>query len=127
MSETIRSLVEMASPSLKDVKVYYNVVALDSDDATSLINLSNYSDKTIHVYGTFGAGGSLTIQGSNNPDEDGSTVATLHKTDLSNLTFTSAGCFTLLENPQWLRAKVTAGDGTTALTVAICASTGRSN
>lgn len=125
MSATVRSLSEYESMPVRDVKIYYNVTALDSDDTTSLVNLSNYSDKTVHVYGTFGSGGSCTIQGSNKPTEDGTTMVTLHKTDLSALTFTSAGCFTILENPLWLRAIVTAGDGTTALIVSIVAATQR--
>ena len=129
MAVTIRSFSEYGgasgAPIPRGVHVYYNTVALDSDDTTNLINVANYSDKTVHVYGTFGSGGSVTIKGSNKPDEDGTTVVALHKTDLSALTFTTAGCFTILENPLWIQAVVTAGDGTTALVVAITCSTVR--
>lgn len=118
MADAVRSLVEF-EVSLKGVKVYYNTVALDSDDSTALLKMPNYADKTVHVYGTFGAAGSLTIQGSNKPTEDGTTMATLHKTDLSALTFTSAGIFIILENPLWLRALVTGGDVTTALIMSL--------
>lgn len=124
MAEVVRKLSE-STLGFKGVKLYYNTVALDSDDSTSLLKDPDYTDKTVHVYGTFGAGGSLTIQGSNKPDEDGTTMVTLHKTDLSALTFTSAGCFTILENPLWLRGIVTAGDVTTALIVAITLATTR--
>lgn len=124
MADAVRAITEYTA-GLRGTKVYYNPVALDSDDSTTLMSVATYTDKTIHVYGTFGTGGSLTIQGSNKPNEDGTTMVTLHKTDLSAMTFTAAGCFTLLENPLWLRAIVTAGDGTTALTVALTVATSR--
>lgn len=124
MAEVARSLSEFPI-NLKGVELYYNTVAMDTDDASSLLKVPDFSDKTVHVYGTFGAGGSVTIQGSNKPDEDGTTMATLHKTDLSALTFTTAGIFTILENPLWIRALVTAGDGTTAITVAFTLATTR--
>jgi len=125
MSATVRQLAEYTTGSSGHTRVMYNTVALDSDDTTSLLSGAGYADKSVHVYGTFGSGGSITIQGSNKPDEDGTTMVTLHKVDLSALTLTSAGCFTILENPLWLRAIVTAGDGTTALVVAFMLSTSR--
>lgn len=63
------------------------------------------------VTGTFGAAGSVQIEGSN----DGATWV-----KLSPAALTSAGLFAALgvtERPKFVRPNVTAGDGTTALTV----------
>lgn len=73
------------------------------------------SDRSVQVSGTFGAGGSVTIQGSN----DGINWNTLHSPSGTSepLTFTTAGLLEVLENTQYIRPIVTAGDGTTSLTV----------
>jgi len=66
---------------------------------------------SFQVLGTFGAGGSVQMEGSN----DGT-----HYVKLSAAALTSAGFFSALganERPKWIRPNVTAGDGTTALTV----------
>jgi hypothetical protein len=63
------------------------------------------------VTGTFGAGGSVVMQGSN----DGTNWFAL-----SAAALTAAGSFAplgLTEHPKFIRPAVTAGDGTTALTV----------
>lgn len=63
------------------------------------------------VTGTFGAGGSVRLEGSN----DGTNWFALSPTAL-----TAAGSFAALglaEHPKFIRPNVTAGDGTTALTV----------
>lgn len=63
------------------------------------------------VSGTFGSGGSVVMQGSN----DG-----VNWFALSAAALTSAGSFSALgaaEHPKFIRPSVTAGDGTTALTV----------
>ena len=63
------------------------------------------------VTGTFGAGGSVRLEGSN----DGTNWFAL-----SPAALTAAGFFAplgVLEYPKFIRPNVTAGDGTTALTV----------
>ena len=74
---------------------------------------SGSGDRTVQVLGIFGSGGSVTIEGT----LDGTNWATLHDTGGSDLTFTSAGIEAVLENCLSVRANVTAGDGTTDLTV----------
>lgn len=71
------------------------------------------SDRSIQVSGTFGAGGSVSIQGSN----DGINWVILRAPDSTPLTFTAADLKEILENTQYVRPVVTAGDGTTSLTV----------
>jgi hypothetical protein len=62
------------------------------------------------VTGTFGAGGSIRLEGSDDA---------VNWNILSPPSLTAAGSFVLqlTEHPKFLRPNVTAGDGTTALTV----------
>lgn len=83
------------------------------------------ADKSVHVYGTFGAGGNCRIQGTNNQafDTAGSaaspTYATLNDPHANALDFTLAKIEEVLENPNAIRPNITAGDGTTSLTVSM--------
>ena len=74
-----------------------------------------YSDRCFQVAGTFGAGGSVTIQGSN----DGVNWASLADPQGNALVFTSQRIEQALELPRFVRPIVTAGDGTTNLTVTL--------
>lgn len=70
-----------------------------------------YITASFIVTGTFGTGGSIRLEGSN----DGTNWFALSSTAL-----TAAGIFAALgatEHPKFIRPNVTAGDGTTALTV----------
>jgi len=70
-----------------------------------------WTQASFQVSGTFGSGGSIKLQGSN----DGSNWF-----DLSPTPLTSAGFFGGLganEKPLYVRPNVTAGDATTSLTV----------
>jgi hypothetical protein len=76
---------------------------------------SGTGDRTVQVFGTFGAGGSVTIQGT----LDGTNWASLHDTNGVALTFTTAGIRTVLQNVLAIRPVITGGDGTTSLTTLI--------
>jgi hypothetical protein len=80
-------------------------------DDGSAFDVSDFDYESCQVSGTFGVGGSITFQGSN----DGTNWVTL--TDSANvaLTFTSAGGDTPIQQYRFLRPIVTAGDGTTNL------------
>lgn len=91
---------------------------MDSSDTGAHADLGAYTDKTVTVTGTFGAAGSVTIEGSN----DGTNFFTMNDYLGTDATFTSAGMMLLMENPRYIRARTTAGDGTTNLTVKISAS-----
>lgn len=97
-------------------------LALANGDTGFPDSSGRLSDKSVQVTGTFGAGGSVTIQGSN---DGGTTWFTLNDPSAgTDLTFTTAGGFEILENVELIRPNVTAGDGTTALNVYLfCAST----
>lgn len=79
--------------------------------------IAGYADKTIQVEGTFGAGGSVVLEGTNDGNPN-------HYRPLTNpqgtpIALTAAGLQALTEAVIWVRARVTAGDGTTALTASV--------
>jgi hypothetical protein len=78
------------------------------------VQLGSYQDRSVQVTGTFGAGGSVSIQGSN---DGGTTWATLSDPLGNALTFTAAGLKQVLELTDRVRCSVTAGDGTTSLDI----------
>lgn len=97
---------------------------LNSTAYGAKVKTVDYADKTVHVYGTFGAGGSITIRGSNKENPVESTTAdwfNLNDPSKTALTFTGAGGEQILENPLWISPLVTAGDGSTSINVAITA------
>lgn len=82
---------------------------------------SNFADRSVQVFGTFGVGGALTVEGSN----DGVNWATLHDISGNALVLTAAGLLMVAEVTRFIRPRVTAGDGTTALTVCMLVRTTR--
>jgi hypothetical protein len=88
---------------------------LDTDDSGTPVELVDYADRTVTITGTFGAGGSITIQGSN----DNTNWFAVTDPQGNAITKTAAGMETLMEAPRYIRPLVTAGDGTTSLTVKI--------
>ena len=78
-------------------------------------------DRTVQVQGTFGSGGSVTLQGSN----DGTNWRTLVDPQGSAITATSAILSAIEQCPVFVRPFVTAGDGTTSLTVTLAVRRGR--
>lgn len=74
------------------------------------------SDRSVQVGGTFGVGGAVVLEGSN----DGTNYRTLTDPQGNALSFTSAGLEAISEVTRYVRGRVTAGDGTTAITVHLC-------
>lgn len=70
---------------------------------------------TAIVTGTFGTGGTAQVQGSN----DNSNWAVLQDPSGANVQLTAAACKSIGGRTQLLRPAVTAGDGTTSLTVSM--------
>lgn len=82
-------------------------------DTGAPVFLPDYPDRTVQVTGTFGVGGSVTLQGSN----AGVTYAALTDPQGNAITKTAAAIETVTETPKYTQPNVTAGDGTTSLTV----------
>ena len=75
-----------------------------------------YGDKTIQVTGTFGAGGAVRPEGSN---DGGQTWFQLTDPTGTAISLTAAGGKAITEAVALIRPRVTAGDGTTAINVYI--------
>ena len=103
---------------------WFNIPA-NSDGG--FIEMPNHSDKTVQFFGVFG-GATSKIQGSN--DErvmtDYASSIWYDLTDVNGMAVSksSAGASVIMENPRYVRSIVTGGDGTTSITIVICAKRG---
>ena len=80
--------------------------------------LAKWPTKAAHATGTFGVGGAVAIEGSNN----GTDFFALRDSMGVAISLTAAAPIKdVLENPRHIRARVTAGDGTTNIRVLIVA------
>lgn len=86
---------------------------LANGDAGTELMLAEFADKSVQVFGTFGVGGTVQIEGSN----DGVNYAVLTDPQGNNLLLTSAKIETVSEVTAYIRPRIIAGDGTTSLTV----------
>jgi hypothetical protein len=84
-------------------------------DVGQPLNLVGFADRSIQVEGTFGASGTLELQGSN----DLTNFRVLHDPYAQPLDYTSARIDHLTEIPVQMRPAVLSGDGSTALFVTI--------
>jgi hypothetical protein len=91
--------------------------AMANGDTGAPVNFPGYGDKSIQVTGTFGAGGSCTLEGSN----DGVNFFALTNPTGTTIALTAAGIVAVTEAAQFIRPHVTAGDGTTALIAVVFA------
>lgn len=71
--------------------------------------------KEVSVTGTFGSAGSVSIEGSN----DDTNWFALSDPQGNAITITAAGMKRIQDNPKAIRPHVTAGDGTTAISVVL--------
>ena len=94
-------------------------VGLKSGDTGEPFPMGSYSDKTIQVEGNFSGGASVSLEGTNNVNKASPVYFTLHKTDLSHLTFSSPDGFAIIDNPHMIRPNVSGGDGSTDITVSL--------
>jgi hypothetical protein len=83
---------------------------LNGDDGTP-VEFFDLPEKTVSITGTFGSGGTIVIEGSN----DGTNYFTLTDLQSTAISKTAAALEAIAENPRYIRPRVTAGDGTTAL------------
>lgn len=82
-------------------------------DSGAPAQLPSWADCSFQVVGSFGAGGNVVIEGSN----DGINYGTLNDPFGVALNFTSQAPRQATERCQYVRPRVTAGDATTSLTV----------
>lgn len=80
------------------------------DDGTPF-ELVEFDDRSIQFTGTFGAGGTVIFEGSN----DGTNWVTLNDPGNAAISKGSASLEQVLEITRFVRPRVTAGDGTTSI------------
>lgn len=95
------------------VQMFTWVLANGDDGAP--VEWTPYADRCVQVIGTFGAGGTVLIEGSN----AGATWATLNNAQGAAASITAATVKQIVETPRYVRPRVSAGDGTTSLTVSL--------
>ena len=86
-------------------------------DVGSPAELAAYSDQSVQLVGTLGTGGKCVIQGSN----DGTNWATLNDPQGNILELTALKIEAIAELVRYVRPNITAGDGTTNLSVIMLA------
>ncbi len=88
-------------------------------DTGAPVQAPDYPDKSVMVTGTFGAGGNCRIQGTLETITTPTLWQTLADPQGNVLDFGAAKVEAILENTFQYRPNVTAGDGTTSLTVVL--------
>jgi hypothetical protein len=88
---------------------------LANGDSGSPIEMPGSADRSIQISGTFGAGGTIVFEGSN----DGTNYVTLTDPQGNAISKTAASIEAVTELTRYVRPRVTAGDGTTALTATL--------
>lgn len=82
------------------------------------------ADVSVHCFGTFGSGGTIKLEGSNEfdqPADDAASWAVLDDIFGNELSMQAEGLVPVGPVCRWIRPIVTAGDGTTDLDVFILA------
>ena len=102
------------SPDGDGSVVILSWAAVPNGNDGSPAEYSEYTNKSVQVNGTFGVAGSVSLEGSN----DGTNWFVLTRPGATALTFTAAGLAAVVEATKF-KPLVTAGDGTTALTVTV--------
>lgn len=90
-------------------------------DNGARVTLTDFPDRTVQFVGTFGAGGSVSFEGSNN----GADWAVLTDPQGNAITKTTASLEFVTETPRYVRPVVSSGDGSTNLSVILFARTPR--
>ena len=122
MSVINPSFVDLSQKFYGNTVVIYTWAALANGDSGSPISGPGWADRSFQVEGTFGAGGTCLIEGSN----DGTNYRTLDDPFGNALSITAVGVKQLTEVCLYIRPRISAGDGTTALTIsALCARHGQ--
>jgi hypothetical protein len=94
-----------------DASILVTWAGLLNGDVGAPVAFPQHTVRSFQVTGTFGAGGSINAEGSN----DGTNFAPVANQAGSAITLTAAGIKRVEDLTQFLRPNVTAGDGTTSL------------
>lgn len=99
-------------PTCDDARVFSWTPLTTTNADGAPVEMPSWADRSIHFKGTFGAGGTIVWEGSN----DGVTWVTLADPQGNAISKTAESIEAILEITRYMRPRVTAGDGTTSLT-----------
>lgn len=88
---------------------------LANGDNGQPIEFGAYTDRSIQFHGTFGAGGTVAFEGSN----DGTNWFALTDPQGNPITKTTASLEAVSEATRFVRPRVTGGDGSTSITAVL--------
>lgn len=106
--------VSFTVSEIKGFGEYAHVItwaSLANGDSGSAVEMPGSAVRSVQFTGTFGTGGTIVLEGSN----DGTNYVTLTDPQGSAISKTAAGLEAIEELTRYVRPRVTAGDGTTAL------------
>jgi hypothetical protein len=83
------------------------------NDTGSPFTLSQFADRSVQVSGTFGAGGLVVIEGSN----DGTNYVTLNDPQGNPISITGPKIESISEIVLKIRPRISGGDGTTNINI----------
>jgi hypothetical protein len=95
--------------------IQWTPMTFSGTDVGLALEMPGSSDRSVQVTGTFGTGGSVRLEGSN----DGTNYAVLTDPQGNALDITTAKIEAVMELTRYIRPRVTAGDGATSLTVSL--------
>jgi hypothetical protein len=96
------------------------VWTLASNESGDPVQFTEFSDKCVQVSGSFSGGAAVLIEGSNDLTSP-TTWTTITDPQANALSKTSAAIEQILETPMWIRPRISGGDGSTAIRIAIVA------
>ena len=82
-------------------------------DVGEQVEMTGAADRSVQVFGTFGVGGTVLFEGSN----DGQNWSTLNTPQGTPVAFTSSKILGVLELSRFVRPRVSIGDGTTSVSI----------
>ena len=109
---------KVADPNINLMKVMWEGFATNGDVGAP-IAMGDFADRTVQVFGTFGTGGEITMEGSNDPRANpghagyaGSVWFPLTDPQGNAIVKTAASGEAVTELPEWVRPRLSAGSGT---------------
>lgn len=97
-------------------KVTWTPLTKTTNDVGTGVAVTRWLFKSVQVYGTFGAAGAVTMQGSM---DGGTTWGTIKDGANNDLVITDSKIYAIISTGLLIRPAVTAGDGSTSLSVTL--------
>lgn len=113
MAEVAKSVALINT--IGDVSHVVSWASIPNGDTGEPIEMPGSNDRSIQFSGTFGVGGSINLEGSN----DGTNWVVLTDPQGNAITKTAAAIEMVTELTRYVRPRVTAGDANTAITASL--------